>query len=190
MRAVNSAINRYYDPTVGQFTSIDPMVIATGQAYSYTGGDPVNEIDPLGTCVFCWSTIKSVTSTGLTVISVVGSVTSTVASAVAVGCAVVGQLECTGAAEAVAFGAGTVTIAADVGKGLIAGHQNPVLLASDAIGVVTGGASKYVTILGDTGKLSGGAIMAWNLGLVHFGFAFGFASSAVGIASALQPCGG
>ena len=41
-------INRYYDPTAGQFISVDPMVIATGQPYSYTGGDPVNEIDPLG----------------------------------------------------------------------------------------------------------------------------------------------
>ncbi len=42
-------VNRYYDPTSGQFTSVDPLVIVTGQAYSYTGGDPVNLLDPLGT---------------------------------------------------------------------------------------------------------------------------------------------
>ena len=47
-QAVTSAINRYYDPTTGQFTSMDPLVIVTGQAYSYTAGNPVNEIDPLG----------------------------------------------------------------------------------------------------------------------------------------------
>jgi hypothetical protein len=45
---VTSAINRYYDPTAGQFTSVDPMVIATGQAYSYAAGNPVNGMDPLG----------------------------------------------------------------------------------------------------------------------------------------------
>jgi RHS repeat-associated protein len=41
-------INRYYDPTTGQFVSVDPMVISTGQAYSYAGGNPVNVTDPLG----------------------------------------------------------------------------------------------------------------------------------------------
>jgi len=46
-------INRYYDPSVGQFISIDPMVIATGQAYSYTGGDPVNMTDPSGQRMRC-----------------------------------------------------------------------------------------------------------------------------------------
>ncbi len=123
-------------------------------------------------------------------ISVVGSVTSTVASAVAVGCAVVGQLECTGVAETISLVSGGVTTASDVGKGLITGHQDPVLLASDALGVVTGGASKYITLLGDAGKLSDGAIVAWNLGLDHFGFAFGFATSAVELGSSPQTCGG
>jgi hypothetical protein len=32
--------------------SVDPDVSTTGQAYSYTGDDPVNGVDPLG---LCWS---------------------------------------------------------------------------------------------------------------------------------------
>ncbi len=41
-------INRWYDPSTGQFLSVDPLVDATGQAYSYAGDDPVNLIDPTG----------------------------------------------------------------------------------------------------------------------------------------------
>ncbi len=46
------SINRYYDPTAGQFTSVDPMVILTGEPYSYTGGNPVNAIDSNGMLTF------------------------------------------------------------------------------------------------------------------------------------------
>lgn len=42
-------INRYYDPVTGQFLSVDPDVARTHEPYVYTGGDPVNAIDPLGT---------------------------------------------------------------------------------------------------------------------------------------------
>ena len=41
-----STIDRYYDPTTGQFLTVDPMVEETGQAYAYTGDDPVNSVDP------------------------------------------------------------------------------------------------------------------------------------------------
>jgi RHS repeat-associated protein len=41
-------INRYYDPSTAQFLSVDPLVDETNQPYTYTGGDPVNEIDPSG----------------------------------------------------------------------------------------------------------------------------------------------
>ncbi len=47
-------INRYYDPAAGQFLSVDPAVSITSQPYSYTGGNPVNEADPLGLCVTTW----------------------------------------------------------------------------------------------------------------------------------------
>lgn len=43
-------VNRYYDPTTGQFISMDPMVGITGQPYSGFGDNPVNATDPLGLC--------------------------------------------------------------------------------------------------------------------------------------------
>jgi RHS repeat-associated protein len=41
-------IHRYYDPTTGQFLSIDPDVAASGEAYAYAGDDPLNATDPTG----------------------------------------------------------------------------------------------------------------------------------------------
>ncbi len=41
-------VNRYYDPSTGQFLSVDPLVGVTDQPYQYVGGDPVNGSDPLG----------------------------------------------------------------------------------------------------------------------------------------------
>jgi len=35
---------------MGQFLSVDPMVATTGQAYAYTGDDPVNDVNPLRLC--------------------------------------------------------------------------------------------------------------------------------------------
>ncbi len=43
-------VNRYYDPSTGQFLSVDPLVGVTDQPYQYVGGDPVNGSDPLGLC--------------------------------------------------------------------------------------------------------------------------------------------
>jgi hypothetical protein len=42
------AVGRYYDPTTGQFLSVDPLVDRTGQPYAYVGGNPVNALDPTG----------------------------------------------------------------------------------------------------------------------------------------------
>jgi RHS repeat-associated protein len=44
-------IGRYYDPVIGQFLTVDALVDETGQPYAYTGDDPVNAVDPLGTMV-------------------------------------------------------------------------------------------------------------------------------------------
>jgi RHS repeat-associated protein len=41
-------INRFYDPTTGQFISVDPDVAATDQPYGFAGDDPVNASDPSG----------------------------------------------------------------------------------------------------------------------------------------------
>jgi hypothetical protein len=43
-----SVVNRYYDPTTGQFVSVDPLVDLTGQPYVYAGDDPVDGSDPWG----------------------------------------------------------------------------------------------------------------------------------------------
>ncbi|MCW2575568.1 MAG: tRNA nuclease WapA [Modestobacter sp.] len=39
---------RYYDPSTGQFLTIDPLVASTLVAYGYTGGNPLNAMGPLG----------------------------------------------------------------------------------------------------------------------------------------------
>jgi RHS repeat-associated protein len=41
-------VNRYYDPSAGQFVSMDPDVDQTNQPYAYAAGDPVAETDPTG----------------------------------------------------------------------------------------------------------------------------------------------
>lgn len=45
-------INRYYDPTTGQFINIDPDIASTGQAYTYAGDNPVDETDPSGLSIW------------------------------------------------------------------------------------------------------------------------------------------
>jgi RHS repeat-associated protein len=39
---------RTYDPVTGQFLSVDPDLMDTGEPYSYAGGNPVNRSDPSG----------------------------------------------------------------------------------------------------------------------------------------------
>ncbi len=39
---------RFYDPTTGQFLSVDPMVGQTQAPYNYAGDNPLNEADPTG----------------------------------------------------------------------------------------------------------------------------------------------
>ena len=41
-------VHRYYDPVTGQFISLDPAVMQTGQPYGYANGDPVSATDPSG----------------------------------------------------------------------------------------------------------------------------------------------
>jgi hypothetical protein len=42
--------NRYHDPTLGTFISVDPLVAATGEAYIYASGNPTTLSDPSGLC--------------------------------------------------------------------------------------------------------------------------------------------
>lgn len=41
-------LHRYYDPSTGQFMSVDPFDPITGQPYEYTGDNPINASDPSG----------------------------------------------------------------------------------------------------------------------------------------------
>jgi len=43
--------NRHYDPTVGVFISVDPLVTMTGQPYIYGAANPVTYADPSGLCI-------------------------------------------------------------------------------------------------------------------------------------------
>jgi RHS repeat-associated protein len=44
---------RTYDPTTGQFLTVDPLDVITREPYSYTGDNPVNNVDPTGLlCAF------------------------------------------------------------------------------------------------------------------------------------------
>lgn len=47
-RKVGNVVGRYYDPTTGQFLTVDPLVDETGQPYAYVAGNPVNANDPAG----------------------------------------------------------------------------------------------------------------------------------------------
>lgn len=41
---------RYYDPTTGQFLTVDPLVAITRERMEYGSGSPTNRVDPTGLC--------------------------------------------------------------------------------------------------------------------------------------------
>ncbi|MEV7630484.1 RHS repeat-associated core domain-containing protein [Actinoplanes sp. NPDC089786] len=44
---------RDYDPTTGQFLTLDPAIDNTGQAYAYARNNPIQNTDPAGLCASC-----------------------------------------------------------------------------------------------------------------------------------------
>ena len=44
--------NRYHDPTLGTFISVDPLVASTGEPYIYASGNPTTHSDPTGLCTY------------------------------------------------------------------------------------------------------------------------------------------
>jgi hypothetical protein len=51
---------RVYDPDTGTFMQPDPVQGGGANAYGYTDGDPVNETDLSGDCLFCLSAVEDV----------------------------------------------------------------------------------------------------------------------------------
>jgi RHS repeat-associated protein len=48
--------NRYLDPALGRFISVDPLVAMTHSAYGYASNNPISRSDPSGLCDAClWS---------------------------------------------------------------------------------------------------------------------------------------
>ncbi len=48
--APGCTVHRYYDPSTGQFLTVDPLAAETGQPFSYANDDPVNLRDASGLC--------------------------------------------------------------------------------------------------------------------------------------------
>ena len=48
--------NRYHDPTLGSFVSVDPLVTQTSEPYIYGSANPITNSDPSGLCPYegCW----------------------------------------------------------------------------------------------------------------------------------------
>jgi RHS repeat-associated protein len=75
-------INRYYDPNTGNFTTVDPLVGATAQAYQYADGNPISETDASGLWPgFVDKAFHAVKSVGSDVVDAGESVVSHVADA-------------------------------------------------------------------------------------------------------------
>lgn len=62
---------RYYDPTIAQFLTIDPLVEQTASAYTYTGGNPLNATDPTGNFAFLLPLIPVLAVVAVVVVAVV-----------------------------------------------------------------------------------------------------------------------
>ena len=48
---------RYYDPSIGRFTQVDPVVGGSANAYDHAGQDPVNNLDLDGARCLCRSVV-------------------------------------------------------------------------------------------------------------------------------------
>lgn len=163
---LNYLLNRYQDPTTGQFSSIDPLIDITGQAYSYATNDPANLTDASGLCggfLSCLgSAANAVSSTidsglndvqsgidhiapVLTKVSHISSVVSGVAGAIGSGCALGALATSETVIGGLGFGAcATVANAISVGTAGLATASDLLLAAGgkadagDLIGDATG----------------------------------------------------
>lgn len=149
---------RYYDPSTGQFLSLDPLSARTRQPYAYVSNNPLNERDPSGLDCSWSSPWDCAASAAGSVGSALNTASSAVASAVSEASQWVQENQSTvatvGAGLAifgVACGLGIVTaettcLVAAIGAlglgavqmGIDAGEGNYGMLAIDAAGEFTG----------------------------------------------------
>jgi hypothetical protein len=166
-----NVVGRYYDPATGQFLSVDPMVDETRESYAYTGGDPVNEVDPLGLNWWdpfswtgkTWATIGTVTgglalaATGVGALADAGVIGGEAAETVGVAAGYVGVT-----AGGVSTATDLVPCVTSFGGG---GIDGPACAGAGA-GLLTLG-------FGGASLLGNGLTAAANVGLDAGGFAFG-----------------
>ena len=137
---------RYYDPQSAQFLSIDALVSQTAAPYGYTGGNPLEFVDPLGLWGWkVWEWSKDEWGTVGTWAGRVGMVATIATLTVATGGT---ALAAVGLVGFVASGVGAIASGAvayhectDGGPGVDCG----VAIGMTAISIVGMGASNYLT---------------------------------------------
>jgi RHS repeat-associated protein len=194
---------RYYDPSTGQFLTVDPKVAATLSPYGYLAGDPLNGTDPSGEWGLPgWVTtaagaVGGALNAALPAIHAVATVVAIAASACAVltSATIIGGVTC----GAIALGASAVT--AGTSDILYAENRETEGQAVlDTVGLGLSGAGSVFEALGsaaqatsDTDSMASGLYQiasdqapwysSWYRGLQSMGA--GIASSAWGAGAAL-----
>ena len=180
-------INRYYDPTTGQFMSVDPLVILTKAPYSYANGDPMDNTDPLelwslnpisdiseATSDVGEAVVSTVTNHWRGIVTGVGLVAGVAAAATGFGAIVEGSI----ALGLVSGGLGVVSGLADLPACIgTSGHHDGLACTGVAVGVgagLLGGAGAFAGALVETGAVTANGVVDIYGGLSGaFGFAGG-----------------
>jgi RHS repeat-associated protein len=71
---------RDYDPTTGQFLTVDPAITTTHQPYAYAGNNPLQNTDPSGLCWLSDKICDGLKATGSTTLGVLDTATGGVST--------------------------------------------------------------------------------------------------------------
>jgi RHS repeat-associated protein len=186
-------INRYYNPTDGQFLTLDPALTTTGQPYTYTNDNPVNRTDSVG--LFGCGFLSSACHVAVTVwnetggmlvheaathpLETIGLVAGAIAAVTGVGALAdvgIASLFTAEATETISFAAGVVASLSDL-PGCILGGE-----ALSCVGAVTGGvaaglggvAAGLDRLFGDAAETASGLLNAkgYSIGVGAGGWDF------------------
>lgn len=193
-------INRYYDPTTGQFLSVDPLVAETGQPYFYAGDNPVNAIDPNGLDCGVFSLVCSgydtlaggVKSGGSHLVNAVVSGAGKVILGVGQATTEVGSLVYHHPRQAAGIALGVAAAATGVGAVV----EATGVASAVAAGATISEASAGTLVLGGTAALTGGAATYFDQGACSAGNTaacvgrdLGLVGTATGVISTLGALG-